>query len=65
MKDKWFHIKALEPGINIVITFWLGADSKEDLDRILKKPPGYLPGGFYIVSYKYLFEQHQLLHGSI
>ena len=33
----WFHIKALEPGINTVITFWLGADSKEDLDRILKK----------------------------
>ena len=37
MKDKWFHIKALDPGIKKVITFWLGADSREDLDKILKK----------------------------
>ena len=34
MKDKWFHIRALDPGIKKVITFWLGADSKEDLDKI-------------------------------
>jgi len=33
----WFHIKALDPGINKVLTFWLGADSREDLDKILKK----------------------------
>ena len=33
----WFHIKALDSGIKKVITFWLGADSREDLDKILKK----------------------------
>ncbi len=33
----WFHIRALDPGIYKVITFWLGADSREDLDKILKK----------------------------
>ena len=33
----WFHIKALDPGIDKVITFWLGADSRKDLDKILKK----------------------------
>ena len=33
----WFHIKALDTDINKVVTFWLGADSREDLDKILKK----------------------------
>ena len=32
----WFHIKALDPGIKKVTTFWLGADSREELDIILK-----------------------------
>ena len=33
----WFHIKAYDTSIKMTITFWLGADSKEDLDKILKK----------------------------
>ena len=33
----WFHIKALNPKVSMIIQFWLGADSKEDLDKILKK----------------------------
>ena len=37
----WFHIKARDMRIfrpeGKVITFWLGADSREDLDKILKK----------------------------
>ena len=32
----WFHIKAYETSIEKTITFWLGADSREDLDKILK-----------------------------
>lgn len=32
----WFHIKALYPNINKVITFWLWAKSREDLNKILK-----------------------------
>ena len=36
MKDKWFHIKAYNKSIGITYTFWLGADSREDLDKILK-----------------------------
>ena len=39
----WFHIKARDMRIfrpeGKVITFWLGADSREDLDKILKKKP--------------------------
>ena len=37
MKDKWFHIRAYNKSIGITYTFWLGADSREDLDKILKK----------------------------
>ena len=37
MKDKWFQIRALDPSIDLVITFWLGASSRQDLDKILKK----------------------------
>ena len=37
MKDKWFHIRALQPSIDKVITFWLGANSRKDLDKIIKK----------------------------
>ena len=32
----WFHIKAYDPSIEKTYTFWLGADSREDLDKILK-----------------------------
>ena len=34
----WYHIK-IKPGNGILSksTFWLGADSREDLDKILKK----------------------------
>ena len=37
MKDKWFHIRAYDTDIKKIYTFWLGADSREDLDKILKK----------------------------
>ena len=37
MKDKWYHIKAYDTDIKKIYTFWLGADSREDLDKILKK----------------------------
>ena len=37
MKDKWFHIKAYDSSIKRTYTFWLGADSRKDLDKILKK----------------------------
>ena len=33
----WFHIRAVDPDIKKVTTFWLGADSRKDLDKILKK----------------------------
>ena len=33
----WFHIKALDPSIGKVITFWLGADSEKEIRKILKK----------------------------
>ena len=33
MKDKWFQIRALDPSIDMVITFWLGASSRQDLDK--------------------------------
>jgi|10_taG_2_1085330.scaffolds.fasta_scaffold361889_1 hypothetical protein len=36
MKDKLFQIRAFDPSINMVITFWLGASSRQDLDKILK-----------------------------
>ena len=49
----WFHIKALEPGINKVITFWLGADSKEDLDKILKKKNIFL---IFLIFYTMLIK---------
>ena len=37
MKDKWYHIRALDPSVGTTYTFWLGADSREDLDKIIKK----------------------------
>ena len=33
----WFHIKAYDTDIKKTYTFWLGADSRKDLDKILKK----------------------------
>ena len=33
----WFHIRAYNTSIKKTVTFWLGADSREDLDKILKK----------------------------
>jgi hypothetical protein len=33
----WFHIKAFESDFNKFITFWLWADSREKLDKLLIK----------------------------
>ena len=37
----WFHIRALDSRINRVLQFWLSADSRKELDDILKKKECY------------------------
>ena len=37
MKDKWFHIRALDPSVGTTYTFWLGGDSEKEIREILKK----------------------------
>ena len=33
----WFHIKAYDTSIKKTYTFWLGADSEEEIYKILKE----------------------------
>ena len=37
MKDKWYHIKAYDTSIGTTYTFWLGADSEDEIRKTLKK----------------------------